>query len=433
MKTFEIATLGCKVNQYETEAMSELFLRRGYSRATDGVCDVYVVNTCTVTRLSDSKSRQQISKVKRKNPDAIIAVVGCYSQVSPEDLWAMPDVDVLMGTKRRSEIVDLVEEARETGERINAVEEIGDQRAFDTLSIDTELSMTRAYIKIQEGCDMFCTYCIIPYARGHIASRPLEEIVEEAKRLADNGFHEVVLTGIHVASYGREVKGGKRLIDVIEGVAQVEGIERIRLSSIEPRAVTEDFLSRMRATGKACDHFHMSLQSGSDAVLQAMNRKYDTETFAEKAALIREYFPEAGLTTDVIVGFPGETEAQFEETMAFCASIGFSKIHVFSYSARKGTPAATFRGQIPGPVKKKRSHALLAEEEKMRFAFMDLHIGTTQSVLFEEFDGDAETMLGYTTNYMRVSAPRDYNEINSIVDVEIVGRDGDMLLGVVKG
>ncbi|MDY3052350.1 MAG: tRNA (N(6)-L-threonylcarbamoyladenosine(37)-C(2))-methylthiotransferase MtaB [Ndongobacter sp.] len=429
MKRFSIRTLGCKVNQYETEAMEELFLRRGYVRAEDERSDVFVVNTCTVTSLSDGKCRQQIHRVKRQNPDAIVAVVGCYSQVSPEEIQKIDGVDIILGTKGRAEIVDLVEQFERQRQPILRVGELTGQRFFDELSIETQLSMTRAYIKIQEGCEMFCTYCIIPHARGKIASRELAQIGDEANRLAGKGFREVVLTGIHVASYGKDWKNGIGLIDAIERVAAIPAIERIRLSSIEPRWVDGERLRRMKATGKVCGHFHLSLQSGSDAVLHAMNRRYTTDLYREKIALIRSVFPDAGITTDVIVGFPGESEEHFEQTMGFCRETQFSKIHIFPYSPRKGTPAADFPDQVSGPVKKQRAHRLGELEEQMRFAFLDRHIGRTVNVLFEELSGDAETMLGYTENYMRVRVPRRIDDLNRVRQVFLTSREEGILCG----
>lgn len=430
MKRFAIRTLGCKVNQYETEAMEELFLRNGYQRVEDReVCDVYVINTCTVTSLSDAKCRQQIHRVRRLNPEAVIAVVGCYSQVAPEEIEKIEGVDLILGTKGRARIVELVEECAASGRQINAVTDLDEDRSYDELPINTELSMTRAYIKIQEGCDMFCTYCIIPYARGHIASRPLHSIREEAERLSDGGFREVVLTGIHVASYGKENGGKEGLIDAIETVASVEGIERIRLSSLEPRWVRREFLERMKQTGKICDHFHLSLQSGSDPVLKLMNRKYDKDTYREKIALIREVFPDAGITTDVIVGFPGETRREFEETVRFCEEIGFSRIHIFPYSPRKGTPAADYEETADGAEKKRRARELAEVEERLRLGFLRSHIGTEAEVLFEEFSGDGMTMAGYTSNYMRVECPRDFDAINRVRRVRLNALAGEVLQG----
>lgn len=430
MKRVAFKTLGCKVNQYETEAMEELFLKRGYERTTDVCnCDVYVVNTCTVTGVSDAKCRQQINRIKGKNPEAIVAVVGCYAQVSPEEIRALDNVDIIIGTKGRGRIVDLVEQVgAQRGEPVVAVENLDEHREFDELEIATELENTRAYMKIQEGCDMFCTYCIIPYARGHIASRALLSILREAHGLSERGFKEIVLTGIHVASYGKDLKEPLELIDIIEKVADLPGIERIRLSSIEPRWINAKKLERLRATGKFCDHFHLSLQSGSDKVLRAMNRKYDLALYEEKMALIRSYFPECGLTTDIIVGFPGETEADFADTLAFAERIGFSKIHIFPYSPREGTPAHAFTGQVAADEKKRRAHELALVEARLRRDFLGAQLGKTAEVLFEAASPDADSMYGYTTNYIRVEAPRDERLINRVVTVRLVEAAEDHLL-----
>lgn len=432
MKRFFFRTLGCKVNQYETEAMEELFLKRGYDEAkSEEDCDVYVVNTCTVTATSDAKSRQQINRIKKKNPDAVVAVVGCYSQIAPEVIESMEHVDIILGTKGRSKIVDMVESFKENGKRIIEVGDVSKNRTFDELSITTEMDMTRAYIKIQEGCDMFCTYCIIPYARGHIASRKLGAIIVEAKTLAQNGFKEIVLTGIHVASYGKDQGGKIDLIDVIEEIAKIPGIERIRLSSIEPRWVTTEKLLRLKATGKFCDHFHLSLQSGCDKILKSMNRHYDTKIFSERIDLIREVFPDCGITTDVIVGFPDETEDDLNKTIEFCKKIGFSRIHIFPYSQRTGTPAAIFKNQVSPEIKKKRVSKLEKVEETLRFNFLEEHIGKIGEVLFENETNDLNTMTGYTRNYIRVEAKRDENRINKVSNVLFMTRDGDKLFAEV--
>ena len=432
MKKFSIETLGCKVNQYESEALEKLFEESGYKKASkDEKADVYVINTCTVTGQAAAKSRQQINRAKRENPNAQIAVVGCYSQVSPEDIKEL-DVDVIIGTKDRARVLDLLEESKRLGTTISIVDNIRHNQEFDELEFTIEREMTRAYLKIQEGCNMFCSYCIIPYARGPISSRDMNNIIEETKKLAQNGFKEIVLTGIHVESYGKDKgKDYYRLIDVVEQVAKIEGVERIRLSSVEPRIITDEFMQRYKDTKKACDHFHLSLQSGSDAILIAMNRKYTTGEYKEKVDLIRKYMPDAGITTDVIVGFPGETEELFKETMEFVDKIAFSKIHVFPFSRREGTPAYSFSNQVEGPIKKKRAHLLADKEEKIANAFLDSFIGKTLEVLFEEESSRAVTTEGYSTNYLRVSVPKDDELINQIRTVKIIERKDQVLKGVV--
>lgn len=431
MRKFNIETLGCKVNQYESEALEKLFEESGFERVgKDEKADVYVINTCTVTGQAAAKSRKQINRAKRENPEAQIAVVGCYSQVSPEDIKEL-GVDVIIGTKERSRVLELLEESKRLGTTISIVDNIKRNQEFDELEFNTDRDMTRAYLKIQEGCNMFCSYCIIPYARGPISSRDMDNIIEETKTLADKGYKEVVLTGIHVESYGKDKgKDYFRLINLVEKIAEIEGIYRIRLSSVEPRIITDDFLERYKATGKGCDHFHLSLQSGSDTILKAMNRKYTTAEYKEKVDLIRQYLPEAGITTDIIVGFPGETKELFNETMKFVEGIAFSKIHVFPFSGRKGTPAYEFDGQVEGPIKKQRAHELADKEEKIAINFLDSFIGKELEVLFEADSSREVTTEGYSTNYLRVSVPRDDELINQIRRVKIIERKGLELKGV---
>lgn len=422
-------TLGCKVNQYETEAVRELFVRQGYeiTRSLED-CDVYVVNTCTVTHMSDSKSRQTIRRIKKNNPDAVVCVVGCYSQVAPEEIEAIDNVDIIIGTKGRAQLPDLVRQFRLDGKRRVEIRDLEEDRAFDELTIHTEFENTRAYIKIQEGCDMYCSYCIIPYSRGHIASRRARAIEEEIQDLVKKGFKEVVLTGIHVASYGKDLGGAFGLMELIEQLSRISGLERIRLSSIEPRWVTEDRLERLSQIPAFCDHFHLSLQSGSDQILQSMNRKYDTTVYQERVDMIRRYFPHCGITTDVIVGFPGETEKAFQETLKFCQTIGFSRIHIFPYSPRRGTPAALFTGQINPEEKKNRVHRLEELEERLRYAFLDRELGHREEVLFEELSGDSTFMEGYTKNYNRVKMPRKDEWMNQVILCDLVRREGDLLV-----
>lgn len=428
MKKVKFSTLGCKVNQYETEAMAELFVKNGYEITEDYNCDVFVLNTCTVTNLSDRKSRQQISKIRSENSDAIIAVVGCYSQVSPDEIENIEGVNVILGTKYRKEIVELCELAKSSNKIINKVENIGKNREFEELTINTEHSMTRAYIKIQEGCSQFCSYCIIPYARGPIRSRNIRDIVLEAKRLADNGFKEIVLTGIHVASYGKDLENEDiGLIDVIEDIGQIDKIKRIRLSSLEPRIVDKQFLDRLSKVEQFCDHFHLSLQSGSDSILQSMNRKYDTDLYEKTINLIREYYPNAAITTDIIVGFPGETDEDFEKTLKFVDKIQFSKIHVFKYSNRKGTVASKMKNQVFGVVKKERSKLLIEKSKYYTDKFLDNMLNQPIKVLFESKNDDGY-IKGYTTNYIRVKREYNPNLSNKIIDVICNRRENEELV-----
>ncbi|WBW50368.1 tRNA (N(6)-L-threonylcarbamoyladenosine(37)-C(2))-methylthiotransferase MtaB [Peptoniphilus equinus] len=419
MKTFSITTLGCKVNQYESEAMRENFEDHGYMEVGDtDAADVCIINTCTVTNLSDRKSRQIIRRAKRDNPEAVIAVVGCYAQTSPEEVAAMEGVDIVLGTTERSDIVRLVEQVLEHGEQINCVRDITEDGEFQSIAISKEQDMTRAYMKVQDGCNRFCTYCIIPYARGRIRSRTVDNAVAEARRLAEAGYKEVVLTGIHIGSYNDD---GKDLVSLIEGVATVEGIERIRLSSVEPMTVTEDFLRRTKATGKFCDHFHLSLQSGNDKVLKEMNRHYTTAEYAHVVAMIRQVYPHAGITTDVIVGFPGETDEEFDSTCDFVRQIGFSRIHVFKYSMRNGTPAARRTDQIHGHIKQQRSNRLIAIGDALArdFAYGQ---GALEALFEEEVDGK---WVGYTSNYLKVAVAADTDLKNKVKSVKIVGGDDE--------
>lgn len=428
--TFNIITLGCKVNQYESEAVEEIFQARGYEKKENNA-DIYVINTCTVTNMSDRKSRQMISRARRDNPEAVIAVMGCYSQVKPEEVAAIEGVDVVLGSRNKEEVVDLCENVLQNKKAIDKVLSFSETKTIEELEISNQEAMTRAYMKIQDGCNMYCSYCLIPYARGNIASRDMDSIKEEAKRLAQNGYKEIVLTGIHVASYGKDLRNGTSLIDVIEEVSKTEGIERIRLSSMEPRHITRDFLERMKATGKACDHFHLSLQSGSDDILRAMNRKYDTKIFKEKVDLIREVFPNAGLTTDIIVGFPTETEKNHEETKDFVKEIKFAKTHLFKYSKRDGTKAASMKPEVDGNVKKERLKELEAIEEVNRLNFLKNQIGKTLSVLFESKSDMEGYKSGYSKNYLRVNVKDDIgdNEIRNVLITEI---KNDELIGILS-
>lgn len=421
-KTFSILTLGCKVNQYESEAMAELFEKNGYIQVDNDtdVADVYIVNTCTVTNLSDRKSRQYIRRAKRENPDSTVAVVGCYAQVAPKEVEKIEGVDVVIGTSERSKIVDLIEEAKEEDKKINIVRDIKKDRDFQFIKIDENFHKTRSYMKVQDGCNRYCTYCIIPYARGTIRSRRIGDCVREAIRLANAGYKEIILTGIHVGSYGVDL-GPVRLIDLIEAIAEVDGIERIRLSSVEPNIISEDFMRRAIACSKLCDHFHLSLQSGSNKVLKDMNRHYNREEFIEKTKIIKKYMPYAGLTTDIIVGFPGESDEDFEDSMSIVREVKFSKVHVFKYSKRKNTPAADRADQVDGNIKIKRSEELIKLQDQYLKKFREKNMPRTLKVLFEEFDQGY--YFGYTDNYIRVKVKSDKDLINKILDVRLVDNE----------
>lgn len=433
MNTVAFHTLGCKVNQYETEAMEEIFEKNGYIIVDDDeIADIYVINTCTVTNLSDRKSRQFIRRAKKINKDSIIAVVGCYSQVSPDEVFEIEGVDVVIGTTDRNRILELCNNAKENNEKINIVRNVKTQKEFETINIDDIKSKTRAYIKIQDGCNQFCSYCIIPYARGPIRSRGLDEIIVESEKLGVAGFKEVVLTGIHVASYGKDINNTP-LTTVLEKVANIRGIERIRLSSLEPTLIDDEFMQSILNTGKVCDHFHLSLQSGSDTVLKRMNRKYTCDEYRNIVKLIRKYMPSAGITTDIIVGFPGETEEEFNETYEFVKEIGFSRIHVFKYSPRKGTPAAKSKEQVDGNIKNIRSERLISLGEELMLKFNSNFIGKNLTVLFEEESKKEKDYIeGYTTNYIRVKVQQKPDLLGKIVDVKINSMKDEFLLGEIQ-
>ena len=428
MKKAASFALGCKVNQYESEAIAELFAEKGYEIVgIDEEADVYVINTCTVTNFGDKKSRQLIRKVKRQNENAIVAVVGCYAQTAPKELMEIAGVNLVIGTKDRAQIVEMVEQYDRANGVENHVSDIMKERVFEPLSIQKLANRTRAYLKIQDGCSQYCSYCIIPYARGPIRSREPQEVVAEVKRLAENGFKEVVLTGIHVASYGKD-RRDTSLPEILKQVHEVEGIERIRFSSIEPNVVTEEFAQTMAALPKVCDHFHLSLQSGCDKTLKEMNRKYDTEKYRQAAATLRKYLPKVALTTDIIVGFPGETEEDFRESYAFAEEIGFAKIHVFPYSPKRGTPAAARKDQLLNAVKAERSHTLIQLSDRMAAEFLADAVGTDAEVLYERAVGDG-IYEGHTTNYMKVHGRSEVDLTNRICKTHITRAEGEMLFG----
>ena len=360
MKSVASFALGCKVNQAESEAVAEAFADKGYEiKNIDEAADIYVINTCAVTNFGDKKSRQLLRKVKRLNPNAIVVASGCYAQVESDVVSAIDEVDIVVGTKGRHNIVDAVEKYIEDRQKVCLVGDIMHERDFEPISVRKLAGRARAYIKIQDGCSQYCSYCIIPYARGPIRSRDEEDILKEVKNLALNGFKEVVLTGIHVASYGKD-NHKTDLLSLIKRVNSIEGIERIRLSSVEPNIVTEEFARYLSQMPKVCNHFHLSLQSGCNKTLKAMNRRYDTEKYMDSVNLLRKYMPDCGITTDIIVGFPGETEEDFAQSCEFAKKVNFSKIHVFPYSPKKGTPAAAMKNQI----------CIFCQATSLRFVFL---------------------------------------------------------------
>lgn len=430
-KKVKFYTLGCKVNQYETEASMENFANNDYLVLGEdkGPADIYVINTCTVTSLSDSKSRQIIRKSKRENPDSIMVVMGCYPQVSAKEVEDIEGVDIVIGTTERNKIISLVEEYSKNKKKINIVRDIKKDKDFQPIDIDKIKGMTRAYIKVQDGCNRFCSYCIIPYARGNIRSRDPQEVKVEVLKLEKNNYKEVILTGIHIASYGKDLEDFS-LVDLIKSISKVEGIERIRLSSVEPRLITKEFLDEVSKISKFTDHFHLSLQSGSNSVLNRMNRKYSREEYLETVNLIRSYYKDAGITTDIIVGFPGESEEEFNDTLNLVEAVKFSRVHVFKYSPRKGTPAAKMSDQIKGDIKSQRSRTLIDLCEKNRLDFEKSFIGKSLPVLVETNKDGLQS--GHTTNYIVVAFKSEKDYTNSIIDIEIIDFIDSKLYGKLK-
>lgn len=402
-RTVAFHTLGCKVNQYDTQAMRERFEEAGFSTVEfEEKADVYVVNTCTVTGTGDKKSMQTIRRCHRNNPDAAIVVTGCLAQRAADTL-TLPGVRLVLGTQRRGEVVQLLEQALSQDCALIAVETLR-QAPFEHLTVHAHEGHTRATMKIQEGCDRYCTYCIIPSVRGPIRSRPLPEIRAEAESLAAAGFQEAVLTGIHLTSYGREQHGAITLLDAIRTVHGVEGIRRIRLGSLEPVIVTPEFVEGIRALPKVCHQFHLALQSGSDTVLARMHRRYTSGEFLASCALLREAFDDCALTTDVMTGFPGETEAEFAQTVDTCRKAGFARMHVFPYSEREGTKAAAMPGSVPRAVREERARRLIAVGHELEREALQSRVGQLEEVLVEEIDGQGRG-IGYTGGYMRVHVP----------------------------
>jgi len=430
LKKAAFYTLGCKVNQYETEAMTESFENAGYEIVDySEFADVYIINTCTVTNMGDRKSRQIIRRAREKNPEALVAVVGCYSQTAPGEVLEIPEVSLVVGTDERSRMVELVEYAMKKEEKLNMVNDIMKVREFEEMPIKSYKSRTRAFLKIQEGCDQYCTYCIIPYARGHIRSRKPDSIIAEVKELAENGFREIVLTGIHVASYGKDL-GNTSLIDIIEKVHEIDGIRRIRMSSVDPNVMTDGFIERLSRLPKICGHFHLSLQSGCDETLKRMNRKYTTGEYRRVVKKLREVFADVAITTDLIVGFPGETEEEFQKTVDFVEEIAFSAMHVFKYSQRTGTPAAKYENQIKPQVKDSRSKVITAIAQKNEEKFKKAFIGRSKPVLYEQpFDGQKSLFEGLTDNYIRVVSESREDIKGKIIETVLAELKEDYMTG----
>ena len=423
-------TLGCKVNQYETNAMCEEFIKHNYQIVDkEENADICVVNTCTVTNMSDRKSRQMLRRVKEINPQAIIVACGCYVQVAKEELEKMPEIDLILGNNEKKEIVKYVEEYVYKN-KVESVQDVMHQKEYIDFGDVTFTEKTRAVIKVQDGCDRFCAYCIIPYARGRVRSRKPESVIKEIKQIAKKGIKEVVITGIHVASYGKDFENDYKLIDLLEEINKVEGIERIRLGSIEPLLITPEFLERLTKLEKICHHFHLSLQSGCDETLQRMNRRYTTKQFEQIVELLRKTYKDVILTTDIIVGFPEETDEEFNQTYKFLSDIKFYKMHIFKYSQRKGTPAAKNKNQVDGNIKEQRSKKLIELSNKNEAEYNRALIGQTVKVLFEE----EKTGLykGHTQNYILVYCKSDENLENQILDVYCDKIENGKIYGVIK-
>lgn len=431
MKKAALHNLGCKVNAYETEAMQHLLEEAGYEIVPfTQKADVYVINTCSVTNMADRKSRQMLHKARKNNPDSIVVAAGCYVQTSEKEVLNDLSVDIVIGNDRKHDLVRLLEEY--SLDSVNdTVDDINDgKHDFEELFIDQTKEHTRAFIKVQDGCNQFCSYCIIPYARGRVRSRRFENVIAEVERLAANGFKEVVLTGIHLSSYGVDFEEATGLLELIQAVNAVKGIERIRLGSLEPKIVTEHFASELSKLDKICPHFHLSLQSGCDATLKRMNRKYTTKEYERGCELLRKYFVHPAITTDVIVGFPGETEEEFEQTKAYLEHIHFYEMHIFKYSKRKGTRAAVMPDQIDEQIKAARSEELIALGHDMSKEFRKFYIGKNEEALFEEkaVIGDKEYFVGYTKEYVKVAKETDENLENQIVSGRISGMLTDEIL-----
>lgn len=428
-KKVALHNLGCKVNAYETEAMQQLLEKAGYEIVPfTERADIYIINTCSVTNIADRKSRQMLHRAKKENPDSIVVAAGCYVQTSEKQASEDEAIDIIIGNNRKNELVDIIEsyqkekEAQSNDELASVIpvkEHIKNinlaGEAYEEMSLEKTAEHTRAFLKVQDGCNQFCSYCIIPYARGRVRSRKIEDVVTEVLTLAANGCHEVVLTGIHLSSYG--VDHEDNLLHLIQEISQIDGIERIRLGSLEPNIITEEFVQAISQIPKLCPHFHLSLQSGCDATLQRMNRKYDTASYEEKCRIIRKYYEHAAITTDVIVGFPGETDEEFEQTKEFLSRIHFYEMHIFKYSKRKGTKAAVMPNQVPEELKAKRSAVLLAMAQEMSEEFRNYYLGKeVQALLEEEMDYNGEKYYtGYTKEYVKIAVKTSKSMENQFV------------------
>lgn len=425
MKKVALHNLGCKVNAYETEAMQEMLEHAGYEIVPfqEGA-DIYVINTCTVTNIADRKSRQMLHRARKMNPDAVVVAAGCYVQAQAEKQVIDPCIDIVLGNNKKQDLLTALQAYEEAHGDLREVIDINHTKEYENLHLTKQGEHTRAYIKVQDGCNQFCSYCIIPYARGRVRSRAKEDVVAEVTDLAKNGYQEVVLTGIHLSSYGIDFENEDNLLSLIRAVHEIEGIKRIRLGSLEPRIITEEFVQAIAALPKMCPHFHLSLQSGCNETLKRMNRRYTSEEFYEKCEILRKYFEKPALTTDVIVGFPQETEEEFETTYEFLKKICFYETHIFKYSKREGTKAAVMQGQIPEQIKAKRSARLIELGEKNRRAYEESFLEKTVEVLVEEKSdvNGKEMWTGHTKEYMKIALESEKNLQNCILNVQI--KDG---------
>ena len=422
MMKVALHNLGCKVNAYETEAMQELLEQSGYEIVPfkEGA-DVYIINTCTVTNMADRKSRQMLHRAKKMNPDAIVVAAGCYVQAKENTGEIDECIDIIIGNNKKKELIEILDQYCQERDGVKkAVIDINHTKEYEEMHLSKTAEHTRAYIKVQDGCNQFCTYCIIPFARGRVRSRAKEDVIREVKDLAANGYQEVVLTGIHLSSYGVDLEG-EDLLSLILAVNVIEGIKRIRLGSLEPRIITEEFVKTIAGLEKMCPHFHLSLQSGCNATLRRMNRRYTAEEYFEKCELLRQYFDHPALTTDVIVGFPGETEEEFAESKAFVDKVDFYETHIFKYSKRAGTKAAVMENQVPEQIKTARSNELLALDKEKRTKYEEKLIGKTVEVLMEEsvmIDGKC-MQVGHTKEYVKIALESETDLQNQLVDIQI--------------
>lgn len=408
--------------------MTQKFIEKGYEVVqVEEKADVYIINTCTVTNMADRKSRQMLRRVKQINPNSVVVATGCYAQVSKDELEQIEDIDLVLGINEKNNIVEYVNSYLNTRTKYSETSDVLHQSDFLDFGTVTHMEKTRAVIKVQDGCDRFCSYCIIPYARGRVRSRLPESIINEITQIANAGIKEVVITGIHIASYGKDFRNNYKLIDLLEEINKIEGIKRIRLGSIEPTLITEEFVNRLSKLEKICDHFHLSLQSGCDATLERMNRKYTTEEFEKVVVLLRKYYKNVALTTDIIVGFPEETNEEFVQTYNYLNKIDFYKMHIFKYSPRKGTKAALMKNQVPGDIKEERSKKLIELSDKNQKEHNEKYIGQKLEVLFEE--REKEYIKGHTTNYIVVKTKTDKQIENTIQTVKITGEENLELIG----